>query len=79
MKAIWFAEDIITGQRYFKPGTKEVWIIGYRPDLDGVTRFVSISLEDGMVTSPETREQIAECLTKNEYLPIELKALGERK
>lgn len=79
MKTIWFAEDITTGRRYFKPGTSEVWIIGYRPDLGGAACFVSISLEDGMVTLPGTREQIADWLTKSEYLPIELKALREGK
>jgi len=73
MKIIWEAEDIKTGRRYSKKNIRETWIIGYRSDTDDdVVRYVSISENDGMVTTPYTKKGLAEILTGNGYIPVEL-------
>lgn len=72
MKVTWEASDIKAGRRYSKPGISEIWMIGYLAGADEPNRWVSISSEDGMVTLPYTREQMAESLTNAEYLPVEV-------
>lgn len=72
MRVIWEASDIQCGRRYSKAGIGEKWIIGYIPSMTGEARYVSVSDQDGMVTEPRAREQIAQILTENEYLPVEL-------
>ena len=72
MQVIWHPSDIRVGRIYGKQGVREKWLIGYRPDVDGPCRFVSISLDDGMVTEPRTDMAMAECLSRHEYLPVEL-------
>ena len=72
MKVTWEAEDINPGRRYSKPGIGEKWIIGYMSDVYGPARYVSVSEHDGMVTEPRTKAQVAQMLTENGYLPVEL-------
>ncbi len=72
MKVTWEAKDITTGRRYSKPGIGEKWIIGYISDIDGPARYVSVSDQDGMITTPRSKEQMAQVLTENGYLPEEL-------
>ena len=72
MKVTWEADDIKPGRRYSKPGIGEKWILGYISDMDGPARYVSVSDQDGMVTEPRTKEQVAQVLTENGYLPVEL-------
>lgn len=74
MKIIWQEVDIKVGRIYGKRGMKETWMIGYRPEIDGAMRYVSISMVDGMITLPRTTTEMAEILTSNEYWPIELLA-----
>ena len=72
MQVIWEDNDIIAGRIYGKKSIKEKWIIGYRSDLLTPGRYVSISLSDGCVTSPLTKESFADMLTRNKYLPQEV-------
>lgn len=79
MKIIWQEEDIQVGRIYGRPGMKETWMIGYRPEIDGTIRYVSISMVDGMITLPQTKAEMAEILTSNEYCPIEfLNVIGSK-
>lgn len=72
MKVIWEEKDITPGRRYTKEGIGEKWIVGYLSGALGDARYVSVSDQDGMVTEPRTKEQIAQILTDNGYLPVEL-------
>jgi len=72
MKVIWGAEDIKPGRRYSKHGIEETWMIGYISAVDGPVRYVSVSDQDGMVTEPSTKEDLARSLTEHDYLPMEL-------
>lgn len=72
MLVTWEPEDIKVGIRYQKPGTQEIWLIGYRPDLQGNgggAFYTGISLADGMVTCPYTKAQLARVLTEGGYHP----------
>jgi len=76
MKIIWEAEDIKPGLRYSKNHTKEVWIIGYRADADNYeARYVSVSENDWMVTSPYTKEDLAKILNESGYMPVQIKLI----
>ncbi len=70
----WKTEDIRPGRRYTKKDTEEIWIIGYRTDADNYeARYVSISENDGMVTSPpHTKKDLAEILNENNYVPVDI-------
>jgi hypothetical protein len=69
---IWEAEDIKPGRRYSKSATGEVWLIGYRADADDYKAcYVSILENDGMVTSPYTKEELARILNENGYVPVD--------
>ena len=78
MKVVWEDADIVVGRRYTKPGTNEVWLIGYRVDIEpqdqtkGPKRFVQISLNDGMCCCDATAADIALALTHQGYVPLEL-------
>lgn len=72
MQVTWEADDIKPGRRYWKPGAKERWIIGYIAGDTGRARYVSVSASDGMVTAAVTKEQLAAELTAAGYLPAEL-------
>ena len=71
MKIVWEAQDIRGGQRYGTPGRLERWMIGYLPAL-GVksARYCEISLADGAIHGPSTREELARRLTERGELPI---------
>jgi hypothetical protein len=72
MKVTWEADDIVPGRRYSKKGIGEKWIIGYLSDVAGEGRYVSVSDRDGLVTSPGTKEYLANALNEEGYLPVEL-------
>lgn len=71
MKVTWEAEDIWPGRKYSKRNIEE-WIIGYLSCLEWPVKYVSISLNDGMVTHPMTKDEFAEVLNREGYLPVEL-------
>jgi len=69
----WKTEDVRPGRRYTKKDTEEIWIIGYRTDIgDYNARYVSVSENDGMVTLPYTKEEFAQVLNANEYVPVDI-------
>jgi len=70
----WEVEDIKPGRVISKPGIGEKWTIGFLAFINGKKRYVLISNLDGMVTKPETKEELAEHLTKSALIPIELLA-----
>lgn len=72
MKFIWEEQDIEVGKRVTKPGTNEVWIIGYitNPTVDSI-KNVLVSLNDGMVAGPQTIPEITRWLNEG-YVPEEL-------
>jgi hypothetical protein len=73
MKITWEAIDIKPGQRYGRPTRLERWIIGYMPGLSGKSaRYCEISLADGAIHGPFSKEELALRLTVGEELPEEL-------
>lgn len=72
MKVIWEEQDIIVGRKFKLPSANETWIIGHIPSRVGKEKYVTISLCDGMVTTPISAEWMASILTDGGYLPIEL-------
>jgi len=69
----WETEDIKPGRRYSEKHTGEIWLIGYRADAnDYKARYVSISENDGMVTSSYTKEELVVILNKHGYMPVDL-------
>ncbi len=72
MKVTWEEKDITPGRKYSKEGMGEKWIIGFLSNVDGAERYVSVSDQDGMVTAPRTKEQMAQTLTEDSYMPVEL-------
>lgn len=72
MKVTWEAEDIIPGRRYSKPGIQEVWTIGFLAAEQTQVRYVSVSNQDGMVTPPMAKGDLAASLNTSEYIPVEL-------
>lgn len=69
MRIIWEAKDIKGGVRFGGVGS-ETWMIGWPTGKAGF--FVTISLSDGLVTDPALPADIAQRLSQNGYLPIEL-------
>ena len=72
MKFIWETDDIQVGRKYSRPDITEVCLIGYLPSVDSFgPRFVSVSMDDGMVTEGSTGPEMAASLTRNNYVPVE--------
>jgi hypothetical protein len=70
MKVTWDEKDIRAGLRYGRATIRERWIIGYDPTLPaGEKRWVSVSLQDGMVTRAQTAHELAVSLTESGYVP----------
>ena len=76
MKVIWESADIVAGRRYSREGLNDTWLIGYLSNETTEKRYVSISMSDGLVTLPKTKETLAYELTENGYVPVEL--LGKK-
>lgn len=72
MKVIWEPNDIKAGKVYAKSETGEKWMIGYLSWKGDADKYVSISLLDGWVTTANSQSALAEKLTEDGYLPIEL-------
>lgn len=74
MKIAWEASDIRGGSVVGRKGRDERWMIGYQPGRDNPeTRWVLVSLADGCISAgPASAEIIADALTKNGDIPIEL-------
>lgn len=73
MKIVWEAEDIKPGRRHGKPGRAERWIIGYLPAMDiRSARYCEISLADGAIQGPFSRQELAHGLNECGEMPEEL-------
>lgn len=72
MKFIWEEKDVVVGRRYSRSGIGEQLLIGFMASHNGPDNYVSISLNDGMVTKPRSRESMAGMLTDQEYVPVEI-------
>lgn len=80
MKIVWEAEDIKPGRRHGKPGRAERWIIGYlvadcflEPAMDiRSARYCEISLADGAIQGPFSRQELAHGLNECGEMPEEL-------
>lgn len=65
-------KDIVPGRRYGRDGLSETLQIGFLASEDSAARYVSVSNSDGMVTAPRTKSDLAEALTNERYVPVEL-------
>lgn len=72
MKIEWTADDIKAGRTVGKPDRTERWMIGYFAARTGFDRWTLVSLSDGMVTEPVTKEQMADRLNASSELPCEI-------
>lgn len=72
MKVIWESADIHTGLRVGIKGSSERWVVGYLSYPQSGGCFVVISEADYMVGVGKTHMEMAECLTENDYIPVEL-------
>lgn len=81
MKIIWETEDIKTGRRFGHPTSSEGGIIGYDSrEEDGQSKYVLVSLSDGMIIcAPTTKFLIAKLLSDEGYQPAELLAINNLK
>ena len=71
MKFIWEEEDIRAGRMFSKPGNVEAQIIGYHVGSHEEDKWASVSLVDGMISTPTNRAIMATALTENGYIPVE--------
>ena len=73
MKIEWQPEDIQAGRRVGHPERIEQWIIGYMGAAKSdEPRWVLVSLSDGMVMVPITKEELCAKLNTMGDLPLEL-------
>lgn len=72
MIVIWEEKDVIVGRKFVSRGASEIWMIGYIPTIAGECKYVLISLNNGMVTEPKLKCELAVTLNNNNSLPVEL-------
>lgn len=77
MKFIWESSDITPGQKYSREGIGETWMIGYRAEIANGRRYVSVSLNDGLVTEPKTQKELAIELSEQGYVPAEFLGIAK--
>ena len=70
MKFIWEEQDIKVGRKYSRSDINEVWMIGYMAGKSSCG-YVSISMDDGLVTESNSKEGLASMLTEEKYIPVE--------
>lgn len=79
MQFTWEQSDIRGGVRYTKMNIREIWIIGYKYAKDSSANiYCSVSLLDGSISKEQTAFELANELTKNEYIPLEMSDKRER-
>ncbi len=69
MKYVWEVSDIKPGVKVTKSGMGEVWMIGYRVELEKPKCLSLVSMSDGCVCKVETPEEIAKGLNRSEFEP----------
>lgn len=73
MKVKWESKDIICGRRVTKDKDGEKFILGYDMYEPAKSRFLMVSLKDGMLLKQEqSMVSLAAYLTKEKYLPVEV-------
>ncbi len=89
MKFIWEPDDIKAGRYYYRNDKGHGADIGYLAsvthkigwtftnELDDPAKNVAISITDGMVTPPKTREEFAVMLNEGGYVPLHTDRLIE--
>lgn len=91
MKFIWDADDIKPGRFYYRNDSARVDMgylasvthkIGYRADAtshddDSGRRYVAISMTDGCVCMPHTKQEFADILNEGKYVPLRNERLIE--
>lgn len=79
MKIEWEADDIVCGRRVGHHDRSEQHMIGFFVvDAGNPERYALISLSDGMIAGPFTKEKLADLLNKTAEVPVELGPMGER-
>lgn len=80
MKIEWQAKDIKAGRRVGHPNHSEQWMIGYMGSMTSdEARWALISLSDGMIQTPVTRENLAVTLNSTGDIPLEFIASPQSK
>lgn len=73
MKVIWERDDVKVGLVVGHPSIKERLLIGYLSRNSSSTGpHVVVSLSDGMVQEPMTKQEVAQLLTSGGWLPVAL-------
>ena len=71
MKLTWEPSDIVVGTVVKRLNDGETYIIGYRAERTD-DRYCLVSLQDGNICLPQTKESMAAVLTANQYWPTNL-------
>ena len=71
MKFTWEEEDIVPGRKIVQGTEGKIWVIGWLPHIAEAERYVLVSLADGLVTPPKSKEQMATMLTQGRMIPAE--------
>jgi hypothetical protein len=72
VKLTWEPDDVKFGRKVQKPGTSEIWIIGYPAGTNArEPRYSFVSLSDGMIGAPYHKDDFAKALTAGGYFPVE--------
>jgi len=73
MKFTWEPRDVVVGQVVGQHGRTERWMIGYDPRDPDDSKFVIVSLEDGMIVNRRlTIVGVADYLSQSGDYPVEL-------
>lgn len=78
MKIVWEVDDIVPGRVIGKSDRTERWKIGYLSYAKDDIKFVLVSMSDGMVTSPMTKEALAAFINTTGDGPTELTVYATR-
>lgn len=73
MKIKWQESDIKCGTRLYTVSSDETWIIGYIVHEEQGTLYTLISLIDGMVQIPTSKNDLVVRLNKGHYIPVAMK------
>jgi hypothetical protein len=72
MRVLWEEADIKCGMQVGKPSIRERLLIGFLAAENSETRFVLVSLSDGMTQPPMKRGEMAVWLTESGWQPATL-------
>lgn len=71
MKFTWEEDDIVPGRKIVQGTAGKIWLLGYMPHIAEAERYVLVSLTDGLVTPPKSKERMATRLTQDNMIPAE--------